>query len=120
MLTDDLVIEWTSALRSGDYAQGQNVLCRVDDDGSHEYCCLGVLADILVKHGNGIWQNPLEGEQELRFQQNPDDEFIGVLPSSLIPSHAQNNVLIRMNDNQGADFDTIADKIEWLHDKNYL
>jgi len=33
--------EWTAALRSGKYEQGQNALC----DGS-AFCCLGVLAEV--------------------------------------------------------------------------
>lgn len=35
------VAEWTAALRSGKYEQGQEALCK---DG--RYCCLGVLADL--------------------------------------------------------------------------
>jgi len=34
--------EWVKALRSGDYEQGQDYLCR---DG--KFCCLGVLCEIL-------------------------------------------------------------------------
>ena len=36
--------QWVTALRSGEYAQGNGHL-RKDD----EYCCLGVLCDIAVK-----------------------------------------------------------------------
>lgn len=33
--------KWVAALRSGDYIQGHNYLCRDDN-----YCCLGVLSEI--------------------------------------------------------------------------
>jgi hypothetical protein len=36
---------WIQALESGDYKQGQGALCK-NVNGSFEYCCLGVLADI--------------------------------------------------------------------------
>lgn len=37
---------WVKALRSGKYTQGQGQLKTTD-----EYCCLGVLCDLAVKHG---------------------------------------------------------------------
>jgi hypothetical protein len=38
--------EWVDALRSGKYKQGKGTLRRGD-----EFCCLGVLCEIAVKHG---------------------------------------------------------------------
>lgn len=39
-------LEWLDALESGKYKQGQGVLCSV----THEYCCLGVLAELAGAH----------------------------------------------------------------------
>jgi len=38
---------WARALRSGEYTQGRGVLCRVHDDHTEEWCCIGVGADVL-------------------------------------------------------------------------
>lgn len=45
----ELRTEWCDALRSGMYKQGKSVLCNKEDPEKPTYCCLGVLADILVK-----------------------------------------------------------------------
>lgn len=44
--------KWLTALRSGDYKQGQNRLRTAQD----EYCCLGVLCEILKDEINGAWE----------------------------------------------------------------
>lgn len=45
--------KWITALRSGEYKQGKNVL-RSNDDC---YCCLGVLCDVYIKEtGKGEWR----------------------------------------------------------------
>lgn len=38
--------KWIAALRSGEYKQGQGMLCHVGDGETREFCCLGVLADL--------------------------------------------------------------------------
>lgn len=38
--------KWIAALRSGEYKQGYGRLCTIKD-GSREYCCLGVLCDVV-------------------------------------------------------------------------
>lgn len=40
---------WLEALRSGNYTQGKNWLCKIDENGNKTYCCLGVLCDLAVK-----------------------------------------------------------------------
>lgn len=43
---------WLKALRSGDYHQGMGKL-RIDHGGgNYEYCCLGVLEDVVCKLDN--------------------------------------------------------------------
>ena len=39
--------KWIAALRSGEYKQGRKVLRNSND----EFCCLGVLCDLVVKEG---------------------------------------------------------------------
>jgi len=43
--------EWMRRLRSGDYKQTNGVLCRIEDDGSRSYCCLGVLTEMATEAG---------------------------------------------------------------------
>lgn len=42
---------WTTALRSGEYEQGQGTLTYTMADGKRKHCCLGVLCEELVKRG---------------------------------------------------------------------
>jgi hypothetical protein len=49
--TYDLEQKWLKALRSGKYAQTTGTLCKVSGTGdslNKSYCCLGVLAEVLV------------------------------------------------------------------------
>ena len=49
---------WIEALRSGDYEQGREALCRVDSSGNARYCCLGVLAEVV--EGEDAWEVPAD------------------------------------------------------------
>lgn len=49
--------EWCAALRSGDYAQGKELLCRVDANGEAYYCCLGVAAELEL--GENAWRTSI-------------------------------------------------------------
>ena len=40
---------WLDALRSGEYKQGKAYLKKEDRKGGHQYCCLGVLCDVVAK-----------------------------------------------------------------------
>ena len=46
--------ELVAALRSGDYKQGHNLLCRLFPDGTKTWCCLGVACDLGIKAGLSI------------------------------------------------------------------
>lgn len=44
--------QWVDALRSGEYEQTTNVLCRLnEDDEPVGFCCLGVACDLALKAG---------------------------------------------------------------------
>lgn len=45
----DIADKWVKALRSGEYKQGQQFLCKVGETGKESFCCLGVLCDIYQK-----------------------------------------------------------------------
>lgn len=40
--------KWIDALRSGNYEQGRGTLIEENTDKTRQYCCLGVLADIIA------------------------------------------------------------------------
>jgi hypothetical protein len=42
---------WVKALRSGDYAQGKQLLHYVTEHEVERFCCLGVLSDLAFKSG---------------------------------------------------------------------
>lgn len=42
---------WLEALRSGEYKQGKGRLVKETDDGTFNYCCLGVLCDLAQQQG---------------------------------------------------------------------
>jgi len=121
--------EWTAALRSGKYEQGQNALC----DGS-VFCCLGVLAEVAgferrvdpefhcveyLFSKDGIGE---AGREEAVIPYSIQDAILDDLdlrvrvPTVEIdgqPFHAEDlhSRLISMNDN-GVTFDQIADYID--------
>lgn len=51
MPNQEVMREWVSRLRSGDYIQGKGKLSYTEDDGVRKHCCLGVLTDMAVEAG---------------------------------------------------------------------
>jgi len=47
--------KWIKALRSGKYKRTKEVLCRQQENGNKQYCCLGVLCDLYMKEKGGKW-----------------------------------------------------------------
>jgi hypothetical protein len=107
----DLFERWIAALRSGKYKQGRFNLRSTDDD----YCCLGVLCDIVNPGGWG----PSVAKDRYRFG--------GV--DNTLPDHVANGLgmgwggelptpvdgtrrLATLNDTRVYTFDQIADVIE--------
>lgn len=127
---------WTTALRSGHYAQGRGSLLQyafVSDgrrlEGHYDttapigYCCLGVGADDCL---DGAFSESgdeyittdgttYDGEGSYYVQDALDDlgEYVHAHPEYLFGmDHETINHLIDLNDNLDADFNTIADWIE--------
>jgi len=40
-----------AALRSGDFPQTSETLCKQEDDGTFAFCCLGVLTEVAIANG---------------------------------------------------------------------
>lgn len=111
--------KWVKALRSGEYDQGRNVLCRVDSEGA-KYCCLGVLYEVAGKTFNGRVESPNGEEVYLGMRTKNDVEECLPTPSfqrecgiakKYNDSYTIAEKLARMNDS-GKSFNQIADWIE--------
>lgn len=99
--------EWVKALRSGDYEQGQDYLCR---DG--KFCCLGVLCEIqelpkqVVRQRDGA-----DDRDDIYYVFNGTSYsggpgLAGVVQQSMIPRFAQTTILEDLNLQQ-----TVADDV---------
>lgn len=122
--------KWLTALRSGDYKQGQLVL----RNNQNEYCCLGVLCDVLKDEIGGYWELI---DRSYAFKVTSDEatyDTAGLLPvvagltgmgslgqfspstkraMNASPSRAtDHNSLSSLNDSSGMTFAEIADVIE--------
>ena len=129
-MNPEIKTKWLTALRSGDYNQGQTLLRSTKD----EYCCLGVLCD-LAPPEVCRWEDPQESDLEFSgytstsprptpsgmtslgssrttlfsSRVNPPDavlEWAGEIGAKAVSD------LVLMNDREGASFDEIADWIE--------
>lgn len=105
---------WVDALRSGQYSQTEEILR--DNAG---FCCLGVLCDLYRKELNvGTWEDraPFDSDgSNFVFVVDKIAET-GTLPVRMakmldLDENSQ-SALIDLNDQQGFDFDEIADWIE--------
>jgi hypothetical protein len=97
---------WLTALRSGNYSQGKNLL----RDEQNDYCCLGVLCDV-VKADYGLdWvPDPVNGRLGFdgNYMELPDSILEGVGLDRGTTRH-----LVNLNDGVGLNFEQIADFIE--------
>jgi hypothetical protein len=120
----ELKAEWVKRLKSGDYAQGQERLRSEDLDSENkqaaEFCCLGVLCDILGERGAGAWNGDMfaldKGMFPAHSQYDEDYDLEGELsPAVLEHVGLSNDVqqdLIHKNDTDHWGFDEIADLIQ--------
>ena len=80
-MRDDIKRRWVDALRSGEYAQGQERL-RVND----EFCCLGVLCDLAAKDGVvRVEDEIVDGEERRIYYYGDGKELLSdlFLPASV-------------------------------------
>lgn len=120
---------WLSALRSGEYVQGKNLLHKSypkKPDKADEFCCLGVLCDIAVKNGV-IPEEDLNilstGDEVEDYNYHAYDSGTAFLPKVVqewsgvlsdngeYPAEGRPRSLVYLNDD-GFPFASIADVIE--------
>ena len=120
---------WLSALRSGDYKQGQGMLRTRDNT----YCCLGVLTDLYIKfHPESKWEESRGGQFGVQNGEGDNAEQIqdSVCPARVVswaklpdanPTMESGSSLSEYNDGEVLNdddeyealaFDVIADLIE--------
>jgi hypothetical protein len=109
-----LKAEWVEALRSGRYQQGHGVLRSGD-----EYCCLGVLCDVIDSDKWMVYPivdedgEPCTPAYDYETEDGSIDCTIeGALREEIGLHEETVSVLIDMNDNHGKDFQEIADYVE--------
>lgn len=124
-LKPEIKAEWLAALRGGEYEQGQGLLRRDNHlkKGQSQYCCLGVLCDLLVKKGIGQWVFDDEENGWMYADQagmlndislteaTLEKIGVGVEVGSEMRVDHDGGYLTTMND-QGKSFATIAQVIE--------
>lgn len=113
--------KWTTALRSGKYAQSRGVL-----ESSRGFCCLGVLCDIAVKEG--VIERRVPNDNMIFFgtceEFEDEDMQAAYLPQSVadwaglystkpaVRVYDSNKMLAHLNDGLCMPFSKIADLIE--------
>jgi hypothetical protein len=108
----DVKIEaWVEALRSGKYAQTRGELCRIRDDGSPSYCCLGVAGSLL-----GIADEAMQRGLDVEIGTiGPNETYEKVKDAygltSTLGRYAR-SALYTHNDTHQWTFEEIADLIE--------
>lgn len=101
--------KWIKELRSGNYKQ---TTCQLRDvhGKSKSFCCLGVLCDIAAKDGGPKWDDNDMSDIAIN---STDETPPFIMINYLGLTDKMINILIEMNDDDGATFDEIADEIEF-------
>ena len=126
---------WIAALRSGKYQQTKGALCRIAEDGSKSYCCLGIGCVVAIELGLdlrvGKFGEKLEFGMEWKTVVMPEEVIAlfgmkryngGFYGYRLDKDDEPCSCLSELNDH-GFDFSQIADFIEsnppglWQEDK---
>ena len=101
MSPNEFIKLWCQALRSGEYKQGEGMLCQ-----NNKYCCLGVACDIAEKHkvvdlvrtttpfGTTAW-NDVEDYMPVKLRQFLDMQTI---EGAFLTSNGRAFSLDRLND----------------------
>lgn len=108
---------WVTALKSGDYRQGQGRLHTVGRGGGDSFCCLGVLCKIGEGMGVAEASDGREFAVSYRIAGRDLDSWNDMMPSAGIREwaglpHIAADGLAEMNDTEGASFTRIAEYIE--------
>ena len=122
----NIMKKWVKALRSGEYDQGTGCLAQEDESGNHQFCCLGVLCNIMQEETGelkiGNYQSGLTNayvysyDDEVGVLENKVMEWSGIKDNNGAFKYKNNHSvdLASLND-KGKTFEEIADIIE----KNY-
>ena len=125
--TKEVKAKWLAALRSGQYKQSHDALCETDRNGKFTgFCCLGVLGDTLIADNpKAYWADQIttsfgpggyDGGFRISRQRGLIPTDIIELPelSSELDTHSDCTLeqLAYLNDDEGKDFNFIADYIE--------
>lgn len=109
-MNPEIKAKWIAALRSGKYRQGKGVLRRAD-----EFCCLGVLCDVVRKDVGGRWLKPSNiGVRNFKIGSETDCHILpdGVIAFVGLPPCDGNPFGVAVKNDKGASFAEIADHIE--------
>jgi hypothetical protein len=108
-MNQEIKKQWIEALRSREYKQTTGRLRHTEEDGTHSYCCLGVLCDLHSKAMHEKWVgNEYCGAQT--FLPNEVNQWVDPLLKPL-DYRAGIDFLVGQNDG-GASFSTIAKFLE--------
>lgn len=112
-ITREIKRRWLVALRSGRYQQGRHALRQRTPEGGLEYCCVGVLCNVISPDA---WTQPRhDGTKQVFDWQSKGVVANAVQSAGLTHVGLRDNVfrkLAGMNDDEGFSFETIADWIE--------
>lgn len=108
----ELKAKWVAALRSGEYQQVRGMLKGISGD-TPAFCCLGVLCDVLKPDGwsgtdvYGAYEHSFNDGKSVQdtYPNRSVMKDLGIYPSAA-------KDLAKMNDDDHADFNKIADYIE--------
>lgn len=96
--------EWLTALRSGEYKQTRGLLHRYQGG----FCCLGVLLDACFE---GEWVHA-PGDAWWCWNGHEEEQLPHLIREGCDIPKTEMKDLMSMNDDDGANFRTIADYIE--------
>ena len=105
---------WITALLSGKYKQGKEVLRRKNNT----FCCLGVLCDLYIKENGGEWKMRKNDEGSYSIMRNNTrlpriiQRWAGINSTEGSYYSDDDETLANDNDSGGKGFKTIAKIIE--------
>jgi hypothetical protein len=99
-------MKWIERLETTNEKQGKGLLCRVNDDNSKEYCCLGILCEVAKENDIaievGVYNGRVTYDHKTALPPQEVLDWLGV------PKGAT-NVLVRTDDNK-------EETASWLND----